>query len=124
MENIRHQSGPFNDGLMVLRWIARIGSIASIGLLMAFLFGGNETLPKFNKEAVGLVFFPLGVICGMLLGWRNELLGGIVTVASLLAFYGWHFLHAGGLPGGPYFVIFAFPGLLFGLVAGIRRIAK
>jgi hypothetical protein len=96
----------------LLRWIARIGSLVSAGVLMAFIFGGNERLPNF-QEWMGLIFFPGGVLLGMALGWKNELLGGVVTVLSLLAFYAMQLIQAGNFPGGPWFLMFASPGILF-----------
>lgn len=96
----------------LLRWIARIGSLVSAAILMAFIFGGNERLPNL-QEWMGLIFFPGGVLLGMALGWKNELIGGVVTVLSLLAFYATQMLHAGNLPSGPWFLIFASPGILF-----------
>ena len=46
---------------LVLRWLARILSIASIGLLMAFAFGPEERLdrPLLVSEVVMLAFFPV-----------------------------------------------------------------
>ena len=96
----------------VVRWTARIGSLASAALLMAFMFGGNEQPPDLS-EAPGLVFFPGGVLLGMLVGWWKELIGGLVTAGSLAAFYVWHFMDGGSWPTGPYFLLFALPGLLF-----------
>ena len=105
----------------VLGWIARILSLISAGMLLAFLFGGNERPPNLN-EIAGLIFFPGGILLGMALGWRHEIFGGVVTVSSLMGFYIWHYAAGGNLPSGPYFLIFALPGILF-LVAGcLRRI--
>ncbi len=96
----------------LLRWIARIGSIVSAAILMAFIFGGNERLPQ-QQEWLQLIFFPGGILLGMALGWKNELIGGVVTVLSLLAFYAMQLVNAGNLPSGPWFLIFASPGILF-----------
>lgn len=96
----------------LLRWVARIGSIVCAAVLMAFIFGGNERLPQ-QEEWLQLAFFPGGILLGMALGWKNELLGGVVTVLSLLAFYAMQLIQAGNLPAGPWFFIFASPGILF-----------
>ena len=37
-------------------------------------------------------FFPLGALVGLVLGWREELLGGAITLISIAGFYlvyGW-----------------------------------
>jgi hypothetical protein len=108
--------------VLILRWIARVWSIASVLLLAAFAFGGGEdsifrTLPTL-REAVALALFPLGVAIGLLIATfsrngRREGLGGIIALLSLAAFYAWMFVQSGRVPGGPYFAIFAAPGALF-----------
>ena len=49
----------------------------------------------------------------MALAWWKEFEGGVVTVIGLLGFYVWHLVVSGGLPSGPYFALFALPGVLF-----------
>ncbi|MBX3359784.1 MAG: hypothetical protein KF745_15315 [Phycisphaeraceae bacterium] len=108
----------------VLRWLARIGSLASIGMLAAFAFGGGEPGVPTLRELGMIALFPVGVSLGMILGWWRELWGGVLTVLSLAAFYALSFGLTGRPPGGPYFVIFALPGVLFlacGLLARGRR---
>ncbi len=98
----------------VMNWIARIASLASIGLLAAFVVGSirNDNMPTPN-EWVGLVFFPIGVIAGLIVGWRFPLLGGLLALSSLAAFYFWHYLSRSAMPGGPYFLLFTSPAFLF-----------
>ncbi|HVZ93413.1 MAG TPA: hypothetical protein VG797_02780 [Phycisphaerales bacterium] len=107
-----------NVGLSTLRWIARVGSVISVGLLGGFVLTelGNPT----PREWVGLALFPFGVMLGMLLGWWRELLGGVVTVGSLALFYAWMIVGDGRVPPGPWFLVFAAPGVLF-LVSGMVR---
>lgn len=107
----------------ILRWTARILSAASLLLLLAFIFGEDGIKPSrvAAQEWVGLLFFPFGVGLGLIVGWWNEKLGGLITVASLLAFY----LIYGGLVRGSmalgwYFVVFASPGFLFWLSAMMK----
>ena len=115
--------------LTFLRWSARLGSIASIGLLSLFLFGGQEDLPgaMSTREVIGFAFFPVGIVLGMMLGWWREGWGGVIATVSLIGFYVWHVWSAGRIPAGPYFLIFALPGILFLMVAMIsssQRIAS
>jgi hypothetical protein len=93
-------------------WIARAWGVASSLLLLAFAFGGREHLRLTTVEAVGFLFFPVGVIVGFTLAWWRELTGGLVTVASLTFFYLWLFARDGRLSAGPYFILFAAPGFL------------
>lgn len=108
--------------LVVVRWIARAASVASIGLLAAFAFGepGVPTL----SESVALAMFPVGVAAGMIWAWWDELRGGLVTALCLAGFYVWLFARDGKVAHGPYFVLFAAPGLVLlacGLIEWLRR---
>lgn len=91
----------------LLRRIARISSLLSIGFL--FLIVAGEILfphaagPFTNREILPMLFFPIGVVAGMVLAWRTELAGGLLTIASLLAFYLTLFAFDGRFPRGPYF---------------------
>jgi hypothetical protein len=97
----------------IVRWIARVGSISSLALLLAFAAGsGGGSIPT-AAEAVALGLFPVGVVVGFLIAWRREGPGGAITVLSLAGFYLWLFLVDGRLPRGPYFLLFASPGFLF-----------
>ncbi len=92
--------------------------------MLLFLFGGGDLsdLSKLTfREWIGLFFYPLDVVVGMILGWFRPAVGGTVTVGSLLGFYLVHLLLWGDLPGGPFFVLFASPGFLFLLLAWLRR---
>jgi hypothetical protein len=100
--------------LAVIELLARVGSIASITLLI-LLFAGEGLHPSdiSTREWAGLVFFPIGVTVGMVIAWWKEGLGSAVTLGSLLAFY----LVYGYFPrnhiGGWAFIVFASPGFLF-----------
>jgi hypothetical protein len=110
-----------NPMTLTIRWLARLWSVASLGLLLLFFIGEgfNPTLIT-PAEWVGLFFFPFGIAVGMIVAWRREGLGGAITVGSLLAFYAWQ-LASGDLPRGPYFALFAAPGFLFLLSASLAR---
>jgi hypothetical protein len=108
----------------VLRWTARVWSIASALLILAFVFGGSESFRPTVSEAVGLCLFPLGVVVGFGVAWWREALGGLITVGSLALFYLWMLTRDGRLPGGPYFLVFAGPGFLFLASALLRKSTK
>jgi len=96
------------------RWLARLTSLLSVGMLSLFLFGEPFNAARITpREWVGLAFFPAGVALGMIIAWWNEGLGAAISLASLLAFYtvfGWLL---GSNVKGPYFVLFASPAFLF-----------
>ncbi|HVN49074.1 MAG TPA: hypothetical protein VMU30_09690 [Bacteroidota bacterium] len=109
---------------LILRWFARICSVASIGLLLLFAVGEKIHPARLTtKEWTEFIFFPIGISFGMILSWWKEKIGGYVTMASLVLFYLVHYLITGRFPHGWAFLIFALPGLLFlaaGLLAKIK----
>jgi hypothetical protein len=96
----------------LIRWAARAGAVASIGLLLGFVVG-EGLYPSKANEWLGLLFFPVGICAGMVLAWWREGLGGSITVGSLLIFYVIHYVTAGVLPEGWAWPLFAAPGFLF-----------
>lgn len=110
--------------ILVIRWLARITSLASISMLLLFALGGEESL-QFNnsREVLGFTFFPIGIVAGMIVGWKWELTGGLVSILSLIGFYIWQFMPAGEIPAGPWFMIFTSPAVLF-LVAGLTELVS
>ena len=113
--------------LLTIHNLIIILSIVSIAVILTFFISDVSTFGRVApNEWVGLFFFPIGVIAGMLLGWWREVLGGGVTVLSLLGFYliyGW--LLNGQIWLGASFIIFALPGILF-LISGLafRRFVR
>ena len=104
----------FNWSLIGLEWIARAASVASITLLV-MLFLGEASHPSqiSPEEWAGLIFFPIGVIAGMIIAWRKEAMGGFVTVASLVGFYLVYGYFLRNHIGGWFFLAFSAPGFLF-----------
>jgi hypothetical protein len=99
---------------VIIRWVARGWSIASLGLLLLFFIEEASGLrPLTPSEWLGLLFFPIGVSLGLIISLYWEGLGGGLTIGSLLAFYGVHYVATGRLPKGPYFALLAAPGGLF-----------
>jgi hypothetical protein len=100
--------------LTIIELLARVGSIASITLLI-LLFAGEGFHPSeiSRNEWAGLLFFPFGVMIGMLVAWWKEGVGSAVTLLSLLAFYLVYGYLLGNHIGGWAFIVFASPGFLF-----------
>lgn len=100
---------------LTIRWIARIFSILSIGMILLFIFGEGLNVPHLSFSASPLLFlcFPLGISVGMIVAWWREGLGGFITVASLALFYLISSIFNGRFPEGLFFLIFSSPGFLF-----------
>ena len=104
----------FNWSLIGLEWIARAASVVSITLLAMIFFGEAFHPSQISPEEwVGLIFFPTGVVAGMIIAWRKEAVGGFMTVASLLGFYVVYGYLLRNHIGGWYFLAFSAPGFLF-----------
>ncbi|MBI5387626.1 MAG: hypothetical protein HZA90_23450 [Verrucomicrobia bacterium] len=109
----------------VVRWIARLLGLASIGILAMFMIGeGYNPFTMKARDAMMTVFFPLGVVFGLILGWRREFLGGLIAVLGLATFYALHFVESGRFPRGWAFLIFASPAFLLLLSAALNRIRR
>ena len=103
-----------NFALSLIEFLARIGSIASIVLLVMLFVGEPFRAGEISaNEWAGLMFFPIGIVIGMIIAWWKEGIGSVVTVASLAGFYlVWGYLLRNHI-GGWAFVVFASPGFLF-----------
>lgn len=104
-----------NTFTVIVRWTARISATVSVGILTLFLFShlvAGELKPD-SSEAVGLLCFPVGVIAGLTLAFRFEMVGAVTAIVSLMAFHVWHFLRSSDWPGGIYFMLFTSPAALF-----------
>jgi hypothetical protein len=102
---------------LAIRWAARVWSIASIGFVLLIAVGEvlypHAPPPATLRDWAGLFLFPFGTCLGLMLAWRWEGLGGAIATGSLLGFYLVMWMRDGRLPGGPYFVLVAAPGILF-----------
>jgi hypothetical protein len=110
--------------LTVVQVLAKVGSIASITLLVMLFLGDAFNPSQISRtEWIGLFFFPIGVVAGMVIAWWKEGLGSALTLGSLAGFYivyGYIFRnHIGGW----WFVIFASPGFLF-LLHWLLRVSR
>jgi hypothetical protein len=96
-----------------LRWSARTTGLLSTVALLLLLFNEDGRVGGHGwGKWLGLLFFPFGVMLGLALAWRREALGAAVAAASLVAFYVSQVLFA-SFPGGPWFLIFTAPAVLF-----------
>lgn len=104
----------FGLPLAVVEMLARVGSIASITLLV-MLFAGEGLHPSqvAPREWIALFFFPFGIMVGMIVAWWKEGVGAAITVGSLLAFYLVYGYFMKYHISGWAFLVFASPGFLF-----------
>ncbi|MCK5407568.1 MAG: hypothetical protein KAJ37_08945 [Candidatus Krumholzibacteria bacterium] len=104
------------NSVLFTRWIARVWGTGNVVLVVLFALMhvvSPDAPGPTRSEWIGVVFFPIGVGIGLVLAWRWEVLGGTISVASFLAFYGWMVLSGSNVPNGPYFALAAAPGALY-----------
>ena len=96
----------------LIRWIARLWSIASI-LIILLLCVGEGIHYTGPMQWLGFLFYPVGISVGMILAWRREGLGAGITIGCLIVFYVIHYATAGIFPRGWGWLTLAAPGFLF-----------
>ena len=104
--------------LEVMRWIARVMATLSAALIL-FIFigsaiedgiGGLSHLPWRDR----LMFVAFGAVwLGLVLGWKWELLSGLLIVIGSIAFHLIYYIFSGGFPRGTIFWVFALPGVIY-----------
>lgn len=109
----------------LLRLVARASNIVCLALIVFFPNGEEWGITGLSAiEWTGIIFFPVGAFIGLVLAWREELLGGLLIVVSVACFYliyGWllnHSIHQGWALL-PFFI----PGFLF-IAYGLVRSPK
>jgi len=117
------KSGNGPKALQVIRWIARVAAGPAAAVILLFFIGevlaeGLAPLLRMSARESAMMVAFTAVWLGLVLGWRWELLGGLFTVGGLAAFYLLDYAFSGTFPRGPYFFLFASPGLLF-LICGL-----
>ena len=110
--------------LHVLRLTARTAAVVCLAIIILFAVGeGFDAAAISAKEIIGLLFFPLGVFVGLVLGWHEEILGGALVVLGVFGFYviyGW--LLSGSIRQGWAFLPFLIPGVLYLLYGYLIRV--
>lgn len=100
--------------MVLVELLARVASVISVTLLVllfqAEAFHPSEIAPR---EWLGLVFFPVGIIVGLVIAWWKEGLGVSITIGSLLAFYFVYGYLLQSHVAGWAFILFASPAFLF-----------
>lgn len=101
--------------MTIIRRIARIWSIVILALFLVLIIGHSlnpEEPSPTPIEWVGMAFFPIGVVIGLILAWKWEGLGGIITIVCVLVFYVWVQI-VKGRSGGPVPALVGVPSVLF-----------
>ena len=118
LTNEMNTHGLYFQSYVVIRLIARISAGFSAALILLFfigegLTGGFEPLLHMTaRETLMMVAF-VAVWLGLLLGWKWELYGGLLTACGVTAFYLVDYMFTSTLPGVLLPLIFALPGLIF-----------
>jgi hypothetical protein len=110
---------PASAPVRVVHWTGCLLGTALVLMFAMFAFGGHEAPPPLNLQMASLAL----ALFGYLLGWWNDLVGGIVSLVGMVGFYALNYAAAGNFPGGWVFPLCFVPGVLM-VVAGLLRRAK
>ena len=106
----------------IIRWIARIWAALMVAFML-FMFiahivedGIGPLTDLYIRDYLMIPSMVISLI-GLALGWKWERLGGIMALGGMVAFYLFDFAFSGDFPQGPTFLIIAFPGVLFLILA-------
>jgi len=70
-----------------IKSVARFWSILSIGLIMLFFFGEGLKLFELTvKELFAFILFPVGLATGLIIAWKNEIAGSLISIFSVVVF--------------------------------------
>lgn len=78
-----------NPQILLLRWFARGIDACILALVLFFvlaeLFGSHdaEPGPLSTTDKITLVFFPTGLLLGLMLAWKWEGIGGLLIIISM-----------------------------------------
>ena len=108
----------------ILRLMARGAAIVCLTIIILFMIGGDFVFGSIlGGDWIGFLFFPVGVFVGLVLSFREELIGGTLTVISILSFYLiYGLLLNSSMSQGWALLPFLVPGLLF-VAYGLFRFA-
>jgi hypothetical protein len=108
-----------------LLWIARILSMAFVGMILLFIFGeGLDPTTLTLREWIGFLFFPFAFGVGLVVGWWKQGLGGSIALGSLIGFYVVYGLMNCAFPRGWAFAACALPALLLLASSLVSRTAR
>jgi hypothetical protein len=75
----------------IILWTARIWSILSISFMLIMIaghiFGSEPQVFNGTSELLAMIFFPVGVLIGLILAWKWEGIGGIMSVVCISGLY-------------------------------------
>lgn len=88
MKRKRNKKAGPGVGLLIVRWCARLTSLAGLALLIYFIIYRKlnpAQLPK--NELLLFMCMPVGVGLGYLISWGWEGAGAVISLACLAGFY-------------------------------------
>jgi hypothetical protein len=95
----------------VLRWTARITGALLVGLVLLFAIGEGVHPRDFDLVTGSMMLTFLVCHVGMVVLWRWELAGGMMSVMGMTGFYTIEYISSGKLPGGWVLPVCFLPGI-------------
>ncbi|HEX6962300.1 MAG TPA: hypothetical protein VF175_10565 [Lacipirellula sp.] len=107
----------------VTHWLGRLAALALVGFFLMFLFGESEgTLNLANQPPrVQLIFLGWAALfLGYAVGWLAPIIGGAMVVAALAGMNVAEWSASGRFLG-PWFLLWAVPGVLYMAAGWLKR---
>lgn len=101
-------------GLKIILWTARFLGTLVIAFLLFMTIGelfstDSKTVIMKNSDIIALIFFPISTIVGLLIAYKWEAIGGIITVGGMISLH----IFRPDLASSLLISAFAIPGLLY-----------
>lgn len=103
--------------LIIFKFWALFSLLFLAWFLFAHIFSTEPMLFHSRKELMSFLFFPLGIVFGLMLTFRWEFAGGLICFTSVV-------ISSVLIPAlilNPYFLIIVMPGILL-MFIGIKKI--
>jgi hypothetical protein len=96
----------------VLRWAAQIIGALLVGVVVLFAVGEGVRFQDFDAVTGSMAVVFLVALAGMVVLWCWELVGGVMVLVGMGAFYAINYMSSGDLPGGWVLPVCFLPGVL------------
>jgi len=117
------KSAKFISGVRIVAKVLRaISIIFLLGSIILMIISPEEGGEGFRTiELIASIFFPIGVLIGLLVSWKKEKLGAIMSIASMCIFYLLIIVPRGAWRALPFTLLLISPSVLFLISSYLSR---
>jgi hypothetical protein len=98
-----------------VRWTAKVLTALLVGLVLVMFVGvtldrGFNPLKLKGVDEIQMIFWTACI--GMMVAWRWQVIGGVLSLGGMILFFAVEFAVNGGLPRGRLLYLMLLPGIL------------